>query len=79
MPEAGARKETRGQMSEARNQTKGPIRHFSDLLVYRRAFGIGVRVFDLSRAWPSEEKYALIDQIRRSSRAVGGQYCRGLG
>jgi len=27
-------------------------------------------VFDLSGNWPKEEKYALTDQIRRSSRAV---------
>jgi four helix bundle protein len=58
-------------MSEARGQLKGPIHHFSDLVAYRRAFGIGVRIFDLSRTWPVEEKYALTDQVRRSSRAVG--------
>ena len=27
-------------------------------------------IFDLSTAWPKEEKYALTDQIRRSSRAI---------
>jgi len=58
-------------MSEIRSQTKGPICHFSDLVVYRRAFGIGVRIFTLSRSWPGEEKYALTDQVRRSSRAIG--------
>ncbi len=58
-------------MSEIRSQTTGPIRHFSDLVVYRRAFGIGVRIFELSRSWPGEEKYALVDQVRRSSRAIG--------
>jgi four helix bundle protein len=28
------------------------------------------KIFILTRAFPSEEKYSLIDQIRRSSRAV---------
>ncbi|HTB80606.1 MAG TPA: four helix bundle protein [Opitutaceae bacterium] len=48
-----------------------PINHFSDLIVYRKAFALGLRIFELSRSWPVEERYALIDQIRRSSRSVG--------
>lgn len=31
-----------------------------------------MRIYELSKKWPSEEKYALIDQIRRSSRSVCG-------
>jgi four helix bundle protein len=27
-------------------------------------------VFEMSKPWPTEEKYSLTDQIRRSSRAV---------
>src|ERR1017187_5586745 len=29
-----------------------------------------MEIFELSRRWPSEEKYSLTDQIRRSSRSV---------
>lgn len=29
-----------------------------------------MRIFELSRAFPSEERFALTDQIRRSSRSV---------
>jgi four helix bundle protein len=49
----------------------GPINHFSDLIVYQKAFTLGVRVFEFSRNWPAEERYALTDQVRRSSRSVG--------
>ena len=28
-------------------------------------------VFEETKRWPREEKYALIDQIRRSSRSIG--------
>lgn len=58
-------------MSEVRSQTKGPIKHFSDLLVYRRAFAVGLRIFEQSRSWPAEEKFALTDQVRRSARSIG--------
>jgi four helix bundle protein len=29
-----------------------------------------MRIFELSKKWPSEEKYSLTDQIRRASRSV---------
>jgi len=48
-------------------------RGFRDLLVYRRAFQVAKRIFEFSKLFPEEEKYALTSQIRRSSRSVGAQ------
>ena len=41
-----------------------------DLRVYQKAYALAMEVFELSKKWPSEERYALVDQIRRSSRSV---------
>ena len=49
---------------------KNPIRHFRDLDVYQNALATGLRVYELSKMFPAEERYALTDQIRRSSRSV---------
>lgn len=46
-------------------------REFRDLKVYGRARELARIVFTLTTKFPREERYALIDQIRRSSRAVG--------
>ena len=46
------------------------IKHFRDLEVYRRAFDAAMRIFQLTKAFPVEEKYSLVDQIRRASRSV---------
>jgi four helix bundle protein len=48
-------------------------RSFRDLLVYQRAFLIARTVFEFSKSFPEEEKYALTSQIRRSSRSIGAQ------
>ena len=48
---------------------------FRDLTVYQKAFDLAMRIFEITRKFPSEEKYELTDQIRRSSRAV----CRAIG
>ncbi|HVU16243.1 MAG TPA: four helix bundle protein [Candidatus Didemnitutus sp.] len=55
------------------------LRHFSDLEVYRDAFALGIHVFQLSRQFPAEERYALTDQIRRSSRSVGANIAEAWG
>ena len=51
-------------------EKKKTIRHFRDLLVYRRAFKAAMRIFQLTKSFPNEEKFSLIDQIRRASRSV---------
>jgi four helix bundle protein len=49
---------------------KKAIRHFRDLDVYQNAFETALRVYELSKKYPDGERYALTDQIRRSSRSV---------
>jgi len=46
------------------------IKTHKDLQVYRLAFQTAVEIYQVSRLFPSEEKYSLTDQIRRSSRSV---------
>jgi len=43
---------------------------FKSLKVYQLAFKSAMEIYFLSKTFPSEEKYALTDQIRRSSRSV---------
>ena len=43
---------------------------YKDLLAYKKSFALAMLIFDVSKAFPKEEKYSLIDQIRRSSRSV---------
>ena len=46
------------------------IRHFRDLDVYKRAFEAAMKIYEVTKTFPVEERYSLIDQIRRSSRSV---------
>jgi four helix bundle protein len=46
------------------------IKHFRDLEVYRRAFMAAMTIFQVTKAFPPEERYSLVDQIRRASRSV---------
>lgn len=48
---------------------------FRDLTVYKKAFDFAMGIFEITKKFPSEEKYELTDQLMRSSRAV----CRAIG
>ncbi len=41
-----------------------------DLSVYAKAYELAMRIFELSKNFPAEERFALTGQIRRSSRSV---------
>jgi four helix bundle protein len=43
---------------------------FRDLKVYQAARDAALRIFVATKSFPREERYALTDQVRRSSRAV---------
>jgi four helix bundle protein len=46
------------------------IRHFRELNVYQEAMSLVMRITEMTRSFPSEERFALTDQIRRSSRSI---------
>ncbi|MBC8507410.1 MAG: four helix bundle protein [Anaerolineales bacterium] len=46
------------------------IQSHEELDVYKMAFGAAMRIFEVTKNFPKEERYSLIDQIRRSSRSV---------
>ena len=43
---------------------------YKDLIVYQKAFALAMKVFQLTKKFPVEERYSLTDQFRRSSRGV---------
>jgi four helix bundle protein len=51
-------------------EKKKVIKHFRDLDVYQKAFRTAMRIHEITKAFPAEEKYSLVDQIRKASRSV---------
>jgi four helix bundle protein len=41
-----------------------------DLIVYQKAYDLSMRIFEATKRFPAEERFALTGQIRRSSRSV---------
>ena len=46
------------------------VQSAKELTVYKKAYAVAMRVFELSKRFPAEERFALTGQVRRSSRSV---------
>lgn len=43
---------------------------YRDLIVYQKAFAVAMKIFQITKKFPKEETYSIVDQMRRSSRSV---------
>lgn len=57
-------------LKKIRMEKRRVIKHFRDLDVYRLAFVCAMKIFNITKSFPEEERYSMVDQIRRSSRSV---------
>jgi four helix bundle protein len=48
----------------------GNIKTQRDLKVWQEAMDAAMDIFEVTKTFPAEEKYSLVDQMRRSSRSV---------
>ena len=46
------------------------IKSYRELRVYQNAMAAAMEIFEVTKAFPKEEKYSMVDQVRRSSRSV---------
>ena len=46
------------------------IRSYKELRVYQNAFEATMIIFEMTKSFPPEEKFSMVDQVRRSSRSV---------
>jgi four helix bundle protein len=46
------------------------INSYKELRVYQNAMEAAMKLFEITKIFPPEEKYSMVDQMRRSSRSV---------
>jgi four helix bundle protein len=54
-------------------------KRYKELVAYKISMELADKVFQSLLTFPSEEKYSLTDQIRRSSRSIGAQIAEAWG
>jgi four helix bundle protein len=51
------------------------IKSYKELRVFENAMNSAMKIFERTKTFPPEEKYSMVDQMRRSSRSV----CANIG
>jgi len=65
--------------SKLATSSKSPVKDFTDLNAWRMARELRKKVYDLTKGFPSEEKHALVSQIRRAAYSVTSNIAEGFG
>lgn len=65
----------RGMGETVKRSAKKRVTTYRDLDIYKMAMDGAMRIFEITKAFPKEERYSLTDQIRRSSRSVCANIC----
>lgn len=63
---------------EPRAKVNKPARSFRDLIVWQKAHAFVLEIYRFTRAFPSEEKFGLTSQIRRSAVSVPANIAEGF-
>ena len=54
---------------------KQRIKSYRDLRVYQAAMDAAMQIFEMTKTFPAEERFSMVDQMRRCSRSV----CTNIG
>ena len=55
------------------------IRSFKDLVAWQKTFSLGLEIYELSKAFPEQERFGLTSQLRRGAVAVASNIAEGYG
>ena len=57
----------------------GTISSHRDLIAWQKAVELGLLVYEISRAFPDDERFGLTSQIRRCSISIASNIAEGFG
>jgi four helix bundle protein len=63
----------------AASRTSGPIRGYRDLIVWRDSMDLVVAIYRITATFPKQERYSLVDQLRRAAVSVPSNIAEGHG
>jgi four helix bundle protein len=61
------------------NRPSNPVRGYRDLLVWQDSMDLVVKIYRTTSTFPKEERYSLVDQLRRAAISVPSNIAEGQG
>jgi four helix bundle protein len=66
-------------MLEVRMNKEDRIKSFTDLIVWQKAHQLVLVIYQLTKEFPKEELYSLVDQMRRAVVSITSNIAEGFG
>ena len=63
----------------AASRTSGPVRGYRDLIVWQDSMNLVVAIYQTTATFPKEERYSLVNQLRRAAVSVPSNIAEGHG
>ena len=57
----------------------GKIQTFTDLNVWKEGHNLVIMIYKITKTFPSEERYSMVDQMRRASSSITANIAEGFG
>ena len=54
-----------------------PERSYSDLIVWQKAIALSLEIYRITRRFPKDERFALVDQMRRAAVSIPSNIAEG--
>jgi len=61
------------------DQQDSSFKSYQDLAVWQRAMDLTVEIYEVTKTWPSAERFSMIDQIRRAAVSIPANIAEGQG
>ncbi|MBO9730414.1 MAG: four helix bundle protein [Chitinophaga sp.] len=53
------------------------MRNFKNLIVWQKSFNLCLKIYDLTKSFPPEEKFGLVSQLRRAAVSITSNIAEG--
>ena len=77
MLDAELKEAKEGKEVKENTERVGPVKRYTDLLVYKQAYRLALAVSKFSKIFPKEEQFELGRQLRRCARSVPANIVEG--
>ena len=75
----GKRQKAKGKSKKTKSKIMSEIKDFKDLIIWQKGMHIAEKCYKLTKSFPKDELYGMIQQIRRASVSIPANISEGYG